>query len=230
MRSGTYTTRHQDLVDLKELRDGPVVIVGAGAIGSFTALTLAKMGVEDITVYDDDGVSEENISNQFYRINDIRQYKVDALQSVLLAFAGVNIKPIMERYTAQPLSLRGTVIAAVDSMSARRTIWEQFVNQAECVNYIEARMGAELGQVFTLRKPLRKEDIAFYDNENILYPDSKVAPLPCTAKSIIYNVLMIASLICRSYKAIINKEDFPNRQIFDMEHITKASYAIQKAG
>ena len=43
-----------------------VGIAGAGGLGAATALTLAKMGVVQMTVWDGDTVSEENIPTQLH--------------------------------------------------------------------------------------------------------------------------------------------------------------------
>jgi len=42
----------------------PITVIGAGAIGSATVVTLAKMGCSDITVWDSDTLEDLNIPNQ----------------------------------------------------------------------------------------------------------------------------------------------------------------------
>jgi len=39
-------------------RDIKIAMIGAGSVGSFTALVLAKMGLTNITVWDDDVVEK----------------------------------------------------------------------------------------------------------------------------------------------------------------------------
>ena len=60
-----HLTRQLDVIPV-EILDEPINIIGAGAVGSFTALTLAKMGFAQIAVWDDDVVSEENLNAQFF--------------------------------------------------------------------------------------------------------------------------------------------------------------------
>lgn len=205
-------------------------------MGSFTALTITKMGCTKVTLFDEDGVSPVNIPNQFYRRQDALQeaFKVDALADIVGQFTDATVEANNRHYVDQPLA--ETVIVATDSMSSRRTVWEQFLKQPQCLNLIEARMGAEVGMVYMIRKrpsvaPLTngiisQDDTEFY--EEMLYSDDKVKPLPCTARTIIYNVLMLASLICRAYKAIINEESFPREMIFNMTQIDKASFMVRK--
>ena len=214
---------------MKSLESKAVTLIGAGAIGSFTALTLTKMGVNKLSVYDEDGVSEHNLPNQFFRKEDIGQFKVDALQQILENFNSVRIRKNNKFFSSQRLA--ETVIVATDTMASREKVWSQFIMQPACRNLIEARMGAEVGMVYTIRKPKRSnvtspKDFNFYEDR--LYPDSQVKPLPCTGRSIIYNVLMIASLVCRSYKAIIMNEKYPREVIFNMTFVNDRSLLIRE--
>ncbi len=91
-------SRQTDLVDMKRLEQTAVTIIGAGSIGSFATYALAKMGVKDITVYDDDIVEQHNFSNQIYRIEDIGKKKVTCLKNRIKTDTGVKIKSIEEKY------------------------------------------------------------------------------------------------------------------------------------
>ena len=50
----------------------PITVIGAGAIGSATVVTLAKMGWSNITVYDEDDLADHNFPNQMSRC-DLRR-------------------------------------------------------------------------------------------------------------------------------------------------------------
>lgn len=230
-----HMMRQSGIVSTEELEKRSCTLVGAGAIGSFTALALTKMGLKNLDVFDEDGIMEHNIANQFYPIEQIRQFKVDVLQDMTIMFSGTDIRASNKNFDEQ--KLQETVIVATDSMSSRRVVWDQFMLQRHCKNYIEARMGAELGLVYTMRKRFMEipandkgnrldiEDRDFY--LSTLYSDKEAVELPCTARSIIYNVLMISSLICRAYKGIINNEPIPREQIFNMQNLNKASYMVR---
>jgi hypothetical protein len=195
------------------------------------------MGAGLIDVFDEDGVNDHNLPNQFYRNRDAKgnAFKVDALQEIVEQFSDAKVYPWIKFYVDQPL--QETVIVATDSMASRRLVWEQFLKQPQALTLIEGRMGAELGMVYTIRKKRNdadpeapvivfKSDFDFY--EEMLYGDEKVKPLPCTAKAIIYNVLMLASLICRAYKAVVQGEEFPREMIFNMTRIDKTSFMVRK--
>ncbi len=220
-------TRQQGIVDPKLLADRRITLIGAGAIGSFSALTLAKMGIREIRVFDDDGVSGHNLPNQFYRKQDVGQYKTEALKEIIGEFSDAAVGFYLEKYKNAVLC--ETVIVATDSMASRRLVWEQFKKQRSCVNYIEARMGAEVGMVYTITKKLgalSPKDIKFYEAR--LYSDEKAEELPCTARSIIYNVLMVSSLVCRAYKGIITGERVPREMIFSLVSVDERTFMFER--
>ena len=66
-----HLTRQMSIIDSDLLQKQKVYIVGAGAIGSFAALALVKMGIEHVEVWDNDVVDIVNMNNQFFRRKDI---------------------------------------------------------------------------------------------------------------------------------------------------------------
>lgn len=208
-------SRQLDLVSSNNLTDG-VTIIGAGSVGSFTALTISKMGVEKIEIFDEDGVDTHNIPNQFYKLQDIGEFKVDALESVLKEFCGVSAKVHNTFYDRQKLN--PIVIVATDSMESRWAVWLEFLKQPQTKVLIEARMGGELGIVYCVSKKEKK----FY--EKTLYSDSEAEQLPCSARTIIYNVLMIASIIARTLKGVVKNESIPNEFVFNMANMDSINY------
>lgn len=219
--------RQQGIVNPKLLKNRKITLVGAGAVGSFSALSLGKMGVQHIDSFDDDGVSEHNLPNQYYRKEDIRSFKVDALKAILASFSDATVTSINKRFVDQ--KLQETVIVATDSMASRRIVWEQFKRQKQTKHLIEARMGAELGMVYTISKKngkVSKKDADLYEAR--LYADKDVKPLPCTARSIIYNVLMLAALVCRAYKGVVTKKPAPREMIFNMTALDGRSFMCTK--
>ena len=183
--------RQLDLLPLDRLQKTQVTVIGAGAVGSFTAFTLAKMGIGKITVYDDDTVELHNIPNQLFSIQDCGVPKVEALRDMIRHFHGVEIEVVGRRYIDQPLS--GVVIVAVDSMDVRQAIWERVRYNPRIELFIDGRMGAEVGRVITIH-PTDLDDVAAY--ENTLHPSAEALQARCTERAVIYTVLGIASAIC----------------------------------
>jgi len=188
-----------------------VSLIGAGAIGSMTCMFLAKMGIQHWQVFDEDGVSQENIANQMYPIKSINDFKVSALSEVVEEFSGVRIGQYVMFYTSEKLG--EVVIVATDSMESRKRVWNQFLKQPQCTHLIEARMGGLHGEVYCVTKKNKK----FYEER--LYDDKDVKPIKCTEKSIIYNIAGIVAMIGAAVASIANNEKFPKEQIFDMKNM-----------
>lgn len=181
--------RQRDILPWQKMHDTRVTVIGAGAIGSFTALSLVKMGVGVVEVFDFDTVSVENLGPQWFRVCDLGQFKVDALADQLSAFGG-QVVARAERYVAQPVS--GIVICTVDSMDARVAIWSAMKKNRRVELFLDARMGAEVGKVFAVR-PADPEDCRSYQAE--LYPSAEALRAPCTARSTIYCASGLAAFL-----------------------------------
>jgi len=207
--------RQLDLITPGELKL-PITVVGAGGIGSPTALALAKMGCSRLTVYDPDLVEPHNLPNQFYRLKDSARPKVEALRDLIRSFTGLEIVALQEAVSQQRLS--GLVISGVDSMSARQAIWQGAIRYRSTVElYIDARMGAEVCRIYSVR-PSDPEDVRVY--ESTLYDDNQATDDACTAQAIIYNVLSIAGLIASQVKKYAKGEPLNREIIFDLKTLT----------
>jgi len=201
------------------LEDLQVTMIGAGGIGSPTVLALAKMGVQNIKVYDADFLEKHNLPNQMYRTTDVSRPKVEALAEVVKDYTGLVIDRVSEAYTNQPLE--GVVISGVDSMAARKEIWKQVQGQSFRVPlYIEARMGAEVARIYTV-DPEDTLQCEWY--EEFLYSDEQAQNVPCTERAIIYCTFMIASLLASQVKKYVTGGNLCGEIIFDM--VTLSVYA-----
>jgi hypothetical protein len=208
-------SRQTDLVDIEALETA-VTLIGCGGIGSFTALALAKMGCVHLTVYDDDLVEEHNIPNQLYRLGDVGQLKVERLADIIKGFTGTGIDARPERVQGQ--RLQGIVVSGVDSMEARRQIWDRSIRfKAGVEAYIDARMGAEVSRIYTVR-PADPDHVRLY--ERTLYSDDEAWQLPCTAQAIVYTGFGSASLVAGQVKRVAMGETWKREIIFDQKTLT----------
>ncbi len=207
--------RQLDLVSPETL-DIPIHLIGCGGIGSFTALVLSKMGVRQLSLYDPDGIEEHNLPNQLFRLSDVGRPKVEALREILAEFAGLSVE--VQPVQVEGQRMAGVVISGVDTMQARKTIWQQCIRyRTAIVRYIDARMGAEVARIYAVR-PTDPSDIRFY--EKTLYHDEEAEALPCTAAAIIYSGFAIASLIGNLVKRLATGEDLPREVLFDLKTLT----------
>lgn len=207
--------RQQDAINMSRLTSLGISLIGAGAIGSTTAVFLGKMGAYALQVWDADTVEPHNWSNQLYRDEDIGKLKTTALSEVMEAFGGHTPKAISQRYVDQALS--EVVISAVDLMSNRSTIWKSVREKPEVKLYLDARMGLETLVVYAVRPQIREDRVAYSQS---LVPDDQALQEPCTARSICYTPLMAASVICNLVKRFVNDEPLPQRIVLDLATFT----------
>jgi molybdopterin/thiamine biosynthesis adenylyltransferase len=196
-----HLTRQLDLIPVAVLQE-PITIIGAGAIGSFSALMLAKMGFDNITVYDYDTVDVVNMNSQFYRFSDIGKLKAVALRDLVHDFTKVTLTIKPERYIGGVFP--GIVISAVDSMGARRLIWEQHYQIGVRTRLIiDPRMGAESAALYSVR-PMDR--VAGEKYARSLYSDAEALQERCTAKSTMYCVGPLSGLVCKVVKEAVTGE------------------------
>lgn len=207
-----HLTRQMDLIPLAVL-NCPINIIGAGAVGSFTALALAKMGFKNILVFDDDRIDIENMNCQFFRFSDIGKFKVDALKELIKDFTNQEIDIIPTKW--EGFSLDGITICAVDSMKVRKNVYDTYFMKAHKSSLvIDPRMGAETAMLFSYN-PLKQKDGDSYSKT--LYSDEDAVQERCTAKSTIYCVLGLSSLICTTVKNFLVEEIYRSQILFDVK-------------
>lgn len=198
-----HLTRQMDLIPMKSL-GRPITVIGAGAIGSFSVLALVKMGFYNVTVYDFDRVSVENMNCQWFRFSDIGKLKVEALRSLIEDFTRTQIKIKAEKFDGTQ-KLEGIVIASVDSMAVRQTIWDHVRENLTVPWLIDPRMAAEYALSFTMN-PHDDADVKSY--ETTLYSDRGAVQEPCTAKATMYTATMIAGHVAKQVKDIVTNGDY----------------------
>jgi len=190
-----------------------VTVIGTGSVGSFTALTLGKMGVNRLVLYDPDRIEPHNIPNQFYPASEVGEYKVEALSRMISQFCdGVKIRAKPVEYTSQLISTP-IVVSAVDSKETRRDIYSSLLRIAsEHIYpklYIDTRMGGLVGAVYALT------DLKHPNYEYLESLEGDGEQLPCTAQSIIFNVLTLASVVASYIRNWVMGKPIPFVTTFD---------------
>lgn len=211
MNTNLDVRRHMELFDPYTFNT-PVTIIGAGATGSWLALCLAKLGITDITVWDFDTVEEHNIPNQAFGLEDIGDTKVGALHDMLKRDVGVEIKIKREAFTDQRLS--GIVFLMVDSMKARKDIWEASIKMKSAVKLlVEPRMGLSEGRVYNVN-PMDLNHIKRY--EDCWYSDDEAEVSACgTSQTVITTAMSVASMCARSLINFSNNIELDNEVLID---------------
>lgn len=192
--------RQYDLIPEASLGEN-ITVIGAGAVGSWTVLALAKMGFGNIRVFDHDSVSMENMNSQMYPLDMIGVPKVKALSHLVHYFTGVQLITHQEKWETQIYP--GIVIGAVDSMTVRRQIYVNYKKSGYRTRaVIDPRMGAENALLYTY-KPMDATDCQAY--EKSLYAEEEALAEPCTGKATIYTANLLSGLVCKAVKDQIVK-------------------------
>jgi len=202
--------RQQDLCPPEALQSLSVTMIGCGAVGSFTALALAKMGVGALTLYDPDTVEEHNLPVQFFANMDLGKPKVTALATQLASMTEARVRAIPEAYEGQALD--GVVISALDSMTAPRRTWRGLSGRRDIPLYIDARKGAMVGQVLTVRPGGPIEELAY---RRTLHSQSEALEEPCTARAVVFTVLGLSAIIAGLIRTHIVGETVPREVLQD---------------
>ena len=111
---------------LRRLRELPVTVCGAGALGANVVESLARQGFARLTVIDRDRVEERNLSTQpFYR-TDIGAQKAKIVANSLFRALGVTVTARAEELTpanaAKLLAGSGLVVDTFDNSVGRQAV------------------------------------------------------------------------------------------------------------
>lgn len=199
-------TRQYDLID-SGLLDKPVTMIGAGGIGSWTALVLAKMGCTDVSIYDGDKVEMVNTASQLYGESSIGIVKAMAIGSIVKQLTGIAITPRPTHWVDSILNDE-IIITGLDSMEVRRKVWEGLKHRTSGL-LIDGRMSGDVIHIFIHKLGT---DSTRYEKTLLGEPE----PEACTGKAVVYNTSMIGSLIANLVKHYIKNEDVPTEILVDL--------------
>ena len=212
--AGSRLWRQEDILPSEAVEKAEVGIIGVGGIGSPLATTLARMGIGNLTVWDPDIVELHNLSTQAYRTSNVGRAKVEALIEGLAEFG-------RGKYQGHKKEWDGTtkriLVSGVDSMAARKAIWEKIRYNPKVELYIDGRMGAEVGRIFSL-SPIDPEKVAAY--EATLIPDERALEEPCTRRAIGYTVQVLSGLMARQVGKFLTGEPLPYQVVIDLVTLT----------
>lgn len=191
-----------------------VHIIGCGATGSWVALTLAKMGVSNIHLWDFDTVEEHNLPNQVFGLCDIGKLKVDALERVILEATGLSVTKHAERVGGST-NLFGFVYLLTDTMSSRKEIFTGALRYNMKVKFlVETRMGLESYIIHTVNTSNKKDIEAF---EGTLHDDEVATASMCGAsQSLAPTAMLTASKAIWCMLNLLRGEPNPRRQLLDI--------------
>lgn len=111
--------------DQERLTNGRVVVVGAGGLGGWIGLGLARMGIHDIVIIDPDRFDRTNAPRQLMFAADIAEWKAHAVARSLVPHVMsmgrvIGIAQAFPEAVAQLAAAPSILVVAVDNDAARR--------------------------------------------------------------------------------------------------------------
>lgn len=161
-------TRSSGLISPDFAASTPIAIYGLGAVGSWSALVLSKMGFP-VVGYDFDDVAEVNLGPQLFSESDVGTSKAVALEMNPYMMSPVITHVDRVDKAAPEVQVH---ILAVDSMRFRRDIMRNIPR--DCL-VIDSRMGNVSSEFIALYKD--KDTFRWWSEEK-WFPDSKAETLP----------------------------------------------------
>lgn len=190
--------RDADWFEKVDKFETPIIIGGAGGIGSWLTLFLSRVLSSDTSIYlyDFDSVEEVNIAGQLYRVNQIGKPKTEAVKEIAKDFSGYD-SIIVQNEKYDKNSLYGPVMfSAFDNMEARKQMfknWKSTVEGYQQAIFIDGRLLAEQLQVFFVTP----DRIPLY--EKYLFDDKDVPDQNCSYKQTSHFAAAIAAKMVQGF-------------------------------
>jgi len=178
-----------------------VLLVGAGGIGSWLAVNLARIG-HQLFVMDGDAVDETNATGgQMFSREHIGRYKTSVVAETCRRYGAVNHVYAIESFFGSDESVALPItITGLDSMAARRLVFDSWVSVGNALSpeerkrmlFIDGRLTLEMYEVFTIHHV--PEQIDYY-REHDLFSDEEASAVACNIKQSTFSAMGIGSLM-----------------------------------
>jgi len=199
--------RQMDFFNPNSINNYNILVVGAGAIGSYLTFSLQKMGVKNITVIDHDKIEAHNLPNQLFIPPTEETLKVFQLSKTLKLLnpdeQDIKVFPISWDVFRQINNVRFDVIfVCADNMEVRSEIFE-YCNLYSLTFIIDGRVGGLSGNVFSCSM-----NVEFHKDyyRKSLWDNKDIPPLPCTGTITNYVAMGIAAEMAARFVAWTKSE------------------------
>lgn len=128
------TSRFSGASWYNKIRTKIILLAGLGGIGSYVAFLLSRMHPFKIVMYDDDIVESANMSGQLYCMENLGEYKVNAIYDTMKRYSNFHsVNALRERITDGTPAM-DIMICGFDNMEARKTFYRLWKARVRCSN------------------------------------------------------------------------------------------------
>lgn len=196
----TIKSRFSGMNWTKTISNLNVLVVGAGGIGSWLAMHLARVGVGRITIYDGDKAECVNMSGQLIPNTAIGRYKSDVVSEEIVRYCGsVNIDSCPSMFTSICSMNYDVVFCAVDNMNARKMIAKKIdgysMKDKRPMMFIDGRLSVDELQVYNVICNDNDQLWEYIHNKNCMFDDHEAFETICNMKQTSYMANMIGVIM-----------------------------------
>lgn len=130
---------HRNADVMRQIKDFPVTVCGAGALGANIVESLARQGFAAIRVIDRDRIEERNLSTQPYYASDVGAFKAKILANALYRAVGIKLDARTDELTTanavKLLKESSLVVDAFDNSLSRQAVKDYCASaHVECLH------------------------------------------------------------------------------------------------
>lgn len=207
--------RHLEVFKPEAFGNQQVTVIGLGATGSRIAMSLAKLGIKNLHLYDFDKIEYHNVANQIFGNDNVGVGKAECIEALITLSTGEKPK-IFDKEVNGSENLGQYVFLLTDTMESRKKIWEKGIKLNPQIKLlVETRMDVDNGRVYAIN-PLNPKHIEQY--EGTFYDDEKTVTSACGATSTVGSTAEIISglAVWEFIKHVDSEKKNTNETIFSV--------------
>ncbi len=206
--------------------DCNVTLVGAGGIGSNLLPLIVRCGPRQVTIWDPDTVKPVNLAAQNFNYADIDKPKVSAIARVAWAINPNLPIDFKKRRFSNRNRLDGLVIAGVDSIQSRRTIFDAVCRQKDKVDlFIDGRLSRSSHEWVELYfiDPKKENEVEAY-REWLDYDNEVGQKEPRPKKLSAHTPILLAGLLGTGLARWVHEKRHPWKVTLDASTFTLTAF------
>lgn len=199
--------RHSGWFGPETASDTCINIIGVGATGSHIGSMCAKMGFHNFRIWDADIVESHNLPNQIFEAEDIGSLKVDAFERIMKAFnphIQVEKHPYFFKTEKHKDLLDGPLVLTVDTMFARKDIFDSFYLNWKIPKVFETRLGFDYGELNII--DTMDTDI-LEEWQSTLKNDDEIPEGPCNRRLVVTLVNIVSGFTAHKICDLVSSQN-----------------------